>query len=407
VSKITFLLSQSLESPSGLGRYGPLAKELAKLDHNVGIIALHPAFDDLNSKDIEYDGVRLQYVAQMHVRKTGSTKSYFSNAQLLKITWLATWRLSKAALASKSDLIYVGKPHPMNSIAGLFARLFNRSKLILDCDDFEAASGRFNSRWQKSIIAWFEKWMPHRAEFVTTNTHFMQDKLTAWGVSNDKIFYLPNGIDRDRFTASDPDELNSLREEMGLTGKSVIGYIGSLSVPSHPVDLLLEAFKILLNQEGQSILMLVGGGEDLQSLKNQASRLGILNSVKFCGVIPPQSVGSYYSLADVSVDPVNDDDGARGRSPLKLFESWACGIPFVCGDVGDRRILLGDPPAGVLSRPGDPESLAKSIHSILINPEKAKELRQRGFERVNSFTWDKLAKNLNKQFLDRISPSPP
>ena len=184
---------------------------------------------------------------------------------------------------------------------------------------------------------------------------------------------------------------------MGLTGNSVVGFIGSLSGPSHPVDLLLEAFKILINDEDQAILMLVGGGEDLQSLKNQASKLGISNYVKFCGRVPPDSVSLYYSLADVSVDPVNDDDGARGRSPLKLFESWACGIPFVCGDVGDRRHLLGDPPAGVLSRPGDPDSLAKAIHSIIINPEMAEELRQRGLERVNSFTWDKLAKMLNRQ----------
>jgi glycosyltransferase involved in cell wall biosynthesis len=194
---------------------------------------------------------------------------------------------------------------------------------------------------------------------------------------------------------------------MGLTGKRVVGFIGSLSVPSHPVDLLIEAFNILLNDEDQAILMLVGGGENLLSLKNLASKLGISDFVKFFGRIPPERVPLYYSLADVSVDPVNDDDGARGRSPLKLFESWACGIPFVCGDVGDRRQLLGDPPAGVLARPGDPDSLAKAIHSIIINPEMAGELRQRGFERVNTFTWDKLANMLNKQFLDRLPISSP
>jgi glycosyltransferase involved in cell wall biosynthesis len=407
VNKITFLLSQSLDSPSGLGRYGPLAKELTKLGHLVEIITLHPSFNDLESKEFEIDGVQLHYVAQMHVRKTGDNKSYFSNSQLLKITWSATWQLSRAAIASKSDIIYVGKPHPMNSLAGIIARIFNRSILIVDCDDYEAASGHFNSRWQKTIIAWFEKWMPHRAMFVTTNTHFMHDKLIGWGISKNKIVYLPNGIDKDRFFSPPPPELNSLREEMGLTGKRVVGFIGSLSVPSHPVDLLIEAFNILLNDEDQAILMLVGGGENLLSLKNLTSKLGISDFVKFFGRIPPERVPLYYSLADVSVDPVNDDDGARGRSPLKLFESWACGIPFVCGDVGDRRQLLGDPPAGVLARPGDPDSLAKAIHSIIINPEMAGELRQRGFERVNTFTWDKLANMLNKQFLDRLPISSP
>ncbi|MGW8145007.1 MAG: hypothetical protein ACWGN2_11470, partial [Anaerolineales bacterium] len=93
-------MSQSLDSPSGLGRYGPLAKGLVRLGHHVEVVALHPAFDELDSKDVIFEGVPVHYVSQMHVRKSGDSKNYFSNTQLLKITWLATWQLSKAALAS-------------------------------------------------------------------------------------------------------------------------------------------------------------------------------------------------------------------------------------------------------------------------------------------------------------------
>ena len=38
--KITFLLTQSLEDPSGLGRYFPLAKELARPGNEVNILAI-------------------------------------------------------------------------------------------------------------------------------------------------------------------------------------------------------------------------------------------------------------------------------------------------------------------------------------------------------------------------------
>jgi glycosyltransferase involved in cell wall biosynthesis len=406
VSRITFLLSQSLDSPSGLGRYGPLAKGLVKLGHHVEIIALHPAFDELDSKDVIFNGIPVHYVSQMHVKKSGDSKTYFSNTQLLKITWLATWQLSKGILASKSDIVLVGKPHPMNSIAGLISKYINRSTLLLDCDDFEAASGRFGSSWQRSIISWFEKWMPSRATFVTTNTYFMRDKLIKWGVAEQKIVYLPNGIDEDRFTHPDPEIINSLRQELGLEHSAVVGFIGSLSLTSHPVNLLLEAMKDLIDRDENVILLLVGGGEDIQSLKDHAINLGISQQVKFTGRVDPESVPLYYSLTDVSVDPVFDDDSARGRSPLKLFESWVCGVPFVCGDVGDRRSLLGDPPAGILSQPGNPEALAEAIRSVIINKGLADELRQRGYERLSNFTWDHLVSTFGNQILDRIIKSP-
>lgn len=402
MSKITFLLSQSLDSPSGLGRYGPLAKELVKLGHKVEIIALHPTFEDLSTKEFEQDGFRLHYVAQMHVRKTGDIKSYYPTTQLLKITFLATWQLSKSVLAGKSEIIFVGKPHPMNSIAGLLGKVINRSKLILDCDDFEAASGRFGSGWQRSIVTWFEKWMPHQATFVTTNTKFMLNKLINWGIDENKIVYVPNGIDKDRFSPPDHQELDSLREDMSLNARKVVLFVGSLSLPSHPVGLLLGAFKNLIDQGEKIVLILVGGGEDLQNLIDQVTKLGLTQHVNFCGRVPPEKVPLYYSLADVSTDPVNDDDAARGRAPLKLFESWASGVPFVCGDVGDRRFLLGDPPAGVLVQPGDQDAFAKGIYSIISNPELAGELRQRGIERIAFFTWDQLARTLDEQISVRI-----
>jgi glycosyltransferase involved in cell wall biosynthesis len=401
VSKIVFLLSQSLDSPSGLGRYAPLARELAKLGHSIDIFALHPSFHTLKSKYLEEENVRINYVAPMHVKKSGDRKSYYSNPQLLRVTISATWRLSQAAVRQKADIIHIGKPHPMNSIAGLLARKINHCDLYLDCDDFEAGSGRFTTRWQKSIITWFEKWMPHKVNAVTTNTRFMHDKIISWRVSPNEIIYLPNGVDRARFSTPDPREVNSLRTDLNFDGKKVVGYIGSLSIPSHPVNILLEAFQKLNNLEPNTTLMLVGGGEDIDHLKNLGEELEISHVTRFCGRVSPEKVPLYYSLADVAVDPVYDNDAARGRSPLKLFESWVCGVPIVCGDVGDRRQLLGDPPAGVLTQPGNPDELAKAILSILENPMLAAELRQRGLERVNSYTWDNLAMNLNKEYLDR------
>ncbi len=133
--------------------------------------------------------------------------------------------------------------------------------------------------------------------------------------------------------------------------------------------------------------------------------MGLADQVKFTGRLAPEEVGTYYHLADVSVDPVLDDGAAQGRSPLKLFESWACGVPFVSCDVGDRRLLLGEPASGLLAVPGDASSLAERILVVLKDPQMAERLRKIGSDRVEAFYWDVLVKdldNLYRQTLKRI-----
>ena len=396
--RILFLLTQDLESPSGLGRYFPLAKELVKLGNQVQIAALHANYQNLTEKRFQIDGVDVHYVAPMHVKKQNSTKNYYSPLHLLGVTLWATWALTKAALQTPSDVIQIAKPHPMNSIAGIAAKYLRRKPLFLDCDDYEAGSNRFTSKWQQNIVTYFEKRVPKVAEITTTNTHFMEEKLIAWGIPKSQILYLPNGIDPERFTLPDEITTQNLRYKLNLANKRVIAYIGSISLPSHPIDLLLKAFVKVLQNYPDSVLMIVGGGEDLPSLKQLASQLGIQNHTYFIGKVPPEEVPLYYSIADVTVDPVYDDDAARGRSPLKLFESWICGVPFVTADVGDRREIMNTYQTGALVEPGDADALSRGILQMLFSPDISEYFGKSGFEQLSNFFWSCLTIRLAEKY---------
>jgi len=140
--RILFLLTQDLESPLGIGRIWPLAKELAKAGHQVRIVALHSRWRTITERKFSKEGVAIEYVGQMHVRKVGNQKLYYSMFGLIRVALLATWALSRAALSESVDIIQVCKPQPMNSIAGLLARSIRGGVLCVDCDDYEAASNR-------------------------------------------------------------------------------------------------------------------------------------------------------------------------------------------------------------------------------------------------------------------------
>ncbi len=356
---------------------------------------MHSNFDALEKHHFVLENVKIHYVAPMHVSKQGNQKAYYPTHRLLWITFRATWALFRAALTYPADVIIVGKPHPMNGLAGLFAKVLRRTFLVVDCDDYEAGSGRFNGGWQRAIISFFEKRVPRYADVVTTHTHFMCNNLISWGVEAQKIVYLPNGVDPNRFQPPSPERVKAEQKRLGLNEKKVVAYIGSLSFPSHPVNLLMEAFAKIHTVLPESVLLIVGGGENLSDLQEQAIDLGIESAVRFVGRVTPEDVPLYYALADVSTDPVYDDDAARGRSPLKMFESWICGIPFVTMDVGERAHLMGEPPAGILVEPGEPDALRTGIVQVLEFPTLAETLSDRGKRRLQHYLWPRIAQSLD------------
>ncbi|MDY0124868.1 MAG: glycosyltransferase family 4 protein [Anaerolineaceae bacterium] len=388
---LVMLLSQDLISPSGLGRYFPLAKYLVRENYRVTILALHSNFESETKRDFWDQGVHIRYESQMHVRKNENKTEYFSAVDLIKVSIAATNALLREAIKENPDLVFVGKPHPMNGIAGLMAANKKSIPLIVDCDDYEAESNKTSSRWQKALLRFFENFLPKKANLVTTNTYFNMDRLQKLGISSEKIHYLPNGVDTERFQPVSASRLNILRESLGLGDNKVVAYLGSLNLANHPVDLLIRSFaKVVKNQEAVRLLI-VGGGGDMEKLQELVKELKIEESVVFTGRVQPDEINAYYQLADVSVDPVNDTLADRGRCPLKLFESWQMGVPVVTSDVGDRKVLAGEPPAVILTEAGSSDKLAEELRTLLKNPSILLHMQKNAIARAKAFDWIKIS----------------
>jgi glycosyltransferase involved in cell wall biosynthesis len=392
IMKIVFVLTQSLDSPSGIGRYGPLARVLAQRGHAVEVIALHYAWHELAQKSFVDSGVRVKYVGQMHVRKEGPRKLYYGPMRLMLVSLAATFRLTRALRQSEADIIQLCKPQPYNVLA---ARLGGRGRPVYcDCDDYEAETNRFGSKWQRQIVRCFEDGIVRDAAGMTVNTQFTRQRYIDLGFPEERIIYVPNGVERKRFDT----QLGRSQLEPQLSKISnfdpdapLILYVGTLGLLSHPVDLLLQAFKQIANRMPDVQLMLVGGGEDFDILVEQSRELGIDSRTFFMGRQPPEDIPAFLSLATVSVDPVHDDLIAKARSPLKALESMAMGVPVVTGDVGDRRQILQDGAAGVLVTPGDSQALADGISSVLADPQGRQSMVEQALSNRERWYWDNLA----------------
>lgn len=396
--RILFLLTQSLTDPSGLGRYWPLARQMTKLGYQVEIAALHPAYNTLRQRDFVREGVRVSYVAQMHVRQEGNRQLYFNTPQLFFVTALATFALARAALKSRADVIHIAKAQPMNGFAGWLGARLRRRRLYLDCDDDEAASNRFSSGWQRNVVKWCEDRLPQAVRGVTVNTSYLRDRCLGLGVPASQIFLVPNGFDPDRFRLPASHEIESVRARWNLTGRQVVLYLGSLNLANHPILLLLDVFEQVHWRIPSALLLLVGGGEGYDRVAQEIQTRGLGDAVVLAGRVDPAAVANIYAASHLVVDPVFDDNVARARSPLKIVESLAMGIPVVTGDVGDRAAMLDNGRAGILVKPGSADELAEGIISALCDSACYNSIAERAKVISEQFRWDHLAQEFVKVY---------
>jgi glycosyltransferase involved in cell wall biosynthesis len=390
--KFAFLLTQSLDSPSGLGRYGPLAREFIKHGHEVDLFALHYDYSNLDPKSFTEQGVHVNYVGQMHVRKLGARKTYFGAGQLLWVSFNSTLQLAKGLRKSDADIVQICKPQPMNVLA---AHLGARGRPVFcDCDDYEAETNLFSNKWQKSIVQYFEDGIVDYVDGITVNTHFLSNRYEALGFPKQNIVYVPNGAERNRFSVqTNPENVLNL---WGLhPDHLIILYSGTLGIHSHPVDLLIDAFALVCRTLPNARLLIVGSGEDFDFLIDRTRQLGITNYVIFTGRITPEDIPNYIAAATVSVDPIKDDLTAKARSPLKIMESLVLGTPVVTSDVGDRRSILNDGEYGILVAPGNVQELANGLIQILEEPAVRANMEEAANNSREQWLWT----NLSTRFL--------
>lgn len=392
--RVVFVLTTSLESPYGLGRCFPLARELARLGHDVHIVALHHNFQELVRRFFVEDNVHVHYVGQMHVLKHGDTTEYFTSLTLATLVVIAAVRLAFVAGKLKADVYHLGKPHPQNAVAGLWAaRLMRKRRLFLDCDDYEAQANRFSGKWQQRGVTWLENNLPRIVDGITVNTSFLGNHYSELGI-NCKVLHLPNGVDTTRFCGFEPTTVEVWRQQLELVGKQVILYVGTISLTNHSLALLLQAFAYLVRELQEVILVIAGGGADLPKLKVLAEQLGIAQQCRFLGRVPSDKVTILFRLADVSVDPVYDDAVAQARWPLKIMESLASGVPVVTGDVGDRRQMLGENCAGLLVKPGNAHALAEGLLKVLRDDNLRSQLKTGCAVQARLYSFVDLARQL-------------
>lgn len=236
--------------------------------------------------------------------------------------------------------------------------------------------------WRYRLTRALETRAIHRAAHVFTICEGLRADIVARGVPDSKVTVIANAVDVNTFALARPPE-PALREQWGLNGRTVIGFIGSFYA-YEGLDVLIAALPALLRARPDVCLLLVGGGPQEAALKALVRQQNLQNHVVFTGRVAHADVQRYYALVDVLAYPRRSMRLTELVTPLKPLEAMAQGQLFVASDVGGHRELVEHQKTGILFKADDPQALADALLELLEHPERWPALRANGRHFVES-----------------------
>nr|HNT36994.1 glycosyltransferase [bacterium] len=119
----------------------------------------------------------------------------------------------------------------------------------------------------------------------------------------------------------------------------------------------------------------------------------IADSIRFTGMVAHEEMPEYLAAADVGVATFEDTEAVSAKSPLKIAEYLASGLPIVASRVGEVSRMVGE--AGLLVPPGDSEAVAEAVLRILADSDTIESLGRAARQRAEAiYNWDQTASNL-------------
>jgi len=278
-------------------------------------------------------------------------------------------RLSRIVEEIGPDIIHAHSP-VLNAIPALRVGRRHNLPVVYEVRAFweDAAASHGTGREggpRYRITRWLETRALRRADAVTTICEGLRSDIIARGIPADRVTVIPNAVNVAEFAGGRPPD-PMLAESLGLTGRTVLGFLGSF-YSYEGLHLLLQAMPAILAERPDARLLLVGGGPEDENLRRTAADMGLQGSVVFTGRVPHGDVQKYYDLVDLLVYPRVPIRLTELVTPLKPLEAMALDKVLVASDVGGHHELIRHGETGNLFRAGDTGDLAKTVLRVLAN----------------------------------------
>ena len=304
--------------------------------------------------------------------------------------YLGLRRVSKAMAAEiaaiEPDVVIA---HDLEVLgAGVRAAQSRHVPVLYDAhEDWPAMVGE-TSRLEGWLASSLERRLCQLVDAVVTPSDSIRDKYRRMGLRAETLYNSPYREEVD--PPPDPVTVQRTRNELGLSGRFVLGYSGTLA-PHRGLETTIDA---LTHLPDDVFFLVVGGPDDEQRrLETLARNRGVDRRIRLVGRVPRTEVPRFtatFDLAVVLLPPVSAN--YLQALPNKVFDYLAAGIPILASDLPElRRFVELDVRCGVVVPP-NPASVVSAVTSLRAAPDRLKQLGTSGRTAfVERLSWDHQA----------------
>lgn len=240
---------------------------------------------------------------------------------------------------------------------------------------------QYPGRKQRYLRAMTRLSVRRAARVIAVSEATRQDIIRLYDADPARVVTVPNGVG-DEMRPLDADAVSRFRAERGLDAP-VLLFLGTLQ-PRKNLETLLKAYARTAGETGWQLVVAGAAGWQHEPIFALARELGIAETVRFIGFVPPEELPIWYNAADAFVYP-----SLYEGFGLPLLEAMACGTPVIASETPALREVVGN--AGLVVGPRDVPALAQALLQMARAPELRQELAARGLRRAGEHSWRRTA----------------
>lgn len=318
-----------------------LCKELVNRGHNIDVVTTY------------YGGLpRHEVMHGFHVWRMGIGGPRFirsASYTIHSIAWIV--------LHSRRIQLFHTQNLDSPTLIAILSTLLTRHKWITTIHGEHHIPSRNKSIVGKLRLQLMKKLAVH---YISISTG-VEQTLRDIGVRKHLISSIPNGLDLSIYTPIDIDTKHTLRRKYNLDIETpIILYLGRL-IPSKNVALLLEALRIIGN-DNQLSCLIVGDGNERNRLEDICNSFKLNRCVRFVGMI--NDVIDYYHLSDIFVLP-----SLFEGLPVALIEAMACGVAPIASECTGNLNIVRHGVTGLTFPINNAEALASQLVDLLASSQ--------------------------------------
>jgi glycosyltransferase involved in cell wall biosynthesis len=284
----------------------------------------------------------------------------------------------------KPDVIHLHSPKAAG-LGALAGRLLGVKKIITTVHGWTFNEPRpAIERLAIAFFSWITMLLTH-ITIVLSEKEFKQATYFPW--IKDKLRLIPLGIKPVTFISVDGAK-QSLAKVIGMDfaefyKKNIVITIAELH-QNKGLKYLVDAMVNVIEQQPNSLCLIVGDGEDQEKIKEQIKNNKLENKVFLTGRI--DNASEYLKAATVFVLP-----SIKEGLPYVILESGMANLATVATTVGGIPEVVEDMKSGILIQPRNSRELAHAISFMIEHPEERKRYGNALKEKItNRFSFTKM-----------------